>query len=630
MKRKTMLFSIVILVISMILTPAFASQTYTVQYGDTLGRIGDYFGIDYLKIAEDNDISNVNLIFVGQKLFIDTGENDSPTDQYDQPHENGQVTVEEYVFELSDQDLDLTVRDATGTNGAVSAANPVASKIGLEILKQGGNAFDASVGMAFAMSLLEPHASGLGGGGFAIVHIEEDNQQLFYDYGNAAPKAFTRELYRRLPDDNPPAGVAAIVPGAVSGWLKIQEDHGLLELEEVLRPVIYMAENGFEITPALYATWFDSYETIIAHEETAKVFTDGGLSYFEGQTFKNQDYADVLHKIIAEGVEGFYGGEVAEKIVSSVRAEGGVMTLEDLANYEVEVREPVNTTYRGHKVVSAAPSSRGGAAIMESLNMAELYDVEAMGHNTSETLNLWAEIFKLATIDSYNYLGDIDNYQKYTDPLTSKEYAKTRAALIDLDNPALIATKGYPDEESASTTHLVATDQYGNAVSMTNTLGHYFGSGITVSDCGFLLNDHAYNFSETVWPINFPNEGKRARSTMSPVIVFDEDGDFMAAIGTPGGATIVGINAMLVSGLIDFGMDIQDIINAPRIYQDYVGSLEMEESFDLNTIEELKDIGHKVWVHGVYGGAQGIVYDKLTNTFRAGADFRRDGKALAY
>jgi gamma-glutamyltranspeptidase/glutathione hydrolase len=165
---------------------------------------------------------------------------------------------------------------------------------------------------------------------------------------------------------------------------------------------------------------------------------------------------------------------------------------------------------------------------------------------------------------------------------------------------------------------------------MTNTIGHYFGSGITVRDCGFLMNDHTFNFSITASPVNFPEEGKRARSTMSPVLIFDEDGEFMSAIGTPGGAMIVHINALLVSGIIDFDMDIQEVINAPRVFQDYYGPLEVEEGFDENIVEELKSIGHKIFEHGSYGGAQGIIYDKDSDKFRAGADFRRDGKALAY
>ena len=633
MKRKITLFSIFILVISMMLTPAIASQTYTVQYGDTLGQIGSEFGVDYMQIAEDNNISNVNLIYPGQQLVIGKDENDftdSSETVEDEVDESGSTVVQDYIFEISDEELDLSIRDASGSNGAVSAANPVASKIGLEILKQDGNAFDAAVGMAFAMSLLEPHASGVGGGGFAVVHSAEDDQQLFYDYANAAPKELTRELYRRLSDEDRHSGVAAIVPGAVAGWLQLHEDYGQLELEKVLKPVIYMAENGFVITPSLYGVWFDSYETIVKNDETEEVFTNDGLPYFEGETFKNQDYADLLYIIIEEGKDGFYKGEVAERIVSSLRAEGGVMTLEDLANYEVKVKEPVSTTYRDHKVVSAAPASRGGATVLQSLNMAELYDVESMGHNTSESLNMWAEIFKLSTIDSYSYLGDIDNYERYSDALTSKSYAKKRAASIDLDNPLLRASKGYPDGESASTTHLVAADKYGNAVSMTNTIGHYFGSGITVRDSGFLMNDHTFNFSVTSSPVNFPAEGKRARSTMSPVLIFDKDGEFMSAIGTPGGAMIVHMNTLLVSGIIDFDMDIQEVINAPRVFQDYYGPLEVEEGFDENVVEELKSIGYRIYEHGSYGGAQGIIYDKDSNTFRTGADFRRDGKALAY
>lgn len=630
-KRRLFLITVIVLILSMITSPVMAMQSYTVQYGDTLWKIGQKLGVDYLEIAEKNNLENINTIYPGDVLII---EEDEVLDEEDEVIEKALPLTEdeeEYTFEITDDDMDLSERYSEGYNGAVSSANPVAAKIGIEILKNGGNAIDAAVAMSFAMSLLEPHASGVGGGGFAMLHIENEDKQVFVDYANAAPKALTREVYRRLSsDEDRNSGIAAIVPGAVAGWLKIHEMYGQLELSEILKPVIYIAENGFVITPTLYISLYDGYGTLTLNEETMRVFTDSGLPYFEGQTFKNPDYAELMKKIVAEGKDGFYKGEIAENIVSSLKAEGGIMTMEDLANYEAKIKEPVSTTYRGYTVMSSPPASRGGACIIQSLNMAENYDIASMGYNTSETLNLWAEIFKLSTIDSYTYLGDTDNYKSYTNALSSKEYAKKRTSYINLEEPMLRAEKGYPDEESASTTHLVVADKYGNAVSMTNTLGHYFGCGITVKDYGFLLNDHTFNYSATLWKVNYPEEGKRARSTMSPVLIFDEEGDFMCAIGTPGGARIISMNTLMVSNIIDFNLGIQETIDAPRIYQSYYGPIEVEKSLDETVIEELKEIGHNIVEYDNFGGAQGIIYDKRSKLFKAGADERRDGKSFAY
>jgi gamma-glutamyltranspeptidase/glutathione hydrolase len=535
---------------------------------------------------------------------------------------------------LSDEEMDLSVRDAKGSNGVVAAANPYASKIGLDIMKNGGNAVDAAVAMAFTMGLVEPNASGPAGSGFMMIHDAKTGKQAFLDYLPTAPAALTQEIFESY--DKPTqkkTGVAAGVPGAVDGWLTALENYGTMSAEQVLEPVIELAEKGYVISPHLVEVVQDSYELILSHEETAKVFLKEDLPYEAGEVFKNPDYAKVLRKIAKEGKDGFYKGEVAEAIVQAVKADGGLMTLEDLANYKAKFREPVGVDYRGYKVISAPPSSSGGIAVLEGLNIAQKFDVKAMGSNTPETLHLWSEIFKVVHADRYNYVADPDFSHIPVDVLTSEQYAKDRLKAIDMEKSAEEQKPGSPLEyESPSTTHISIMDKEGNMVSMTNSVGLYFGCGVVPKNTGFVLNTYVFNFSKD-YEVNKAAPGKRARSTMSPTIIL-KDGKAFATLGTPGGGRIPGTVMQIISNIIDHGMGIQDAINQPRIHQLHKNALYVEGSIPENVRNELAKKGHEIELKGTndayFGGVQGIVRDLETNEMHGGADSRRDGKAFAY
>jgi len=537
---------------------------------------------------------------------------------------------------ISEDDLDLTERIAKGYNGVVSSANPIASKVGLEVLKKGGNAVDAAVAVSFALGLVEPGASGIGGSGFMMVHSDDDQKTVVYDYMETATdnmdELFYSKIYKRK-DVNATTGKGASVPGAVDGWLKALDNYGTMEISELLEPVIQVAEQGFEIPPHLFDVFQDSYTKLIVNEEASRIFTNELLPYETGELFKNPDYANTLKAIAKEGRDGFYKGEIANAIVDTVQAEGGYITLENLSDYSTKVRRPIETTYRGYNVVSTPPTSSGGVAILESLNMLENYDVPNMKHNGVEHLSLLSEVLRLAHADRFFYVGDPDFFEIPTSTLISKTYAKNRINNISTEYASGDTNPGLIEYESPSTTHLVIIDKDGNAVSATNTVGTYFGSTIVPEGTGFVLNDHTFNFSNKTYRANRPEPGKRPRSTMSPTMVFKDDKVYMA-MGTPGGSRIPAANIQVISNVLDFNMSIQEAIEQPRVQQMNKTRLELEGGIEAETIYGLIDLGHKVELMGendsYFGGVQGAIVDPETGEMTGGADARRDGKAVAY
>lgn len=535
---------------------------------------------------------------------------------------------------LSEEELDLSVRDAKGTGGVVTCANPYASKVGLETLKRGGNAVDAAVAVAYALGVVEPNASGIGGDGFMLVYDASTGKTTFLDYKGEAPAALTAEELASHDRTDRYTGKTALIPGMVAGMSKANELFGTMSLKELLQPVIDYAEYGIVVTPRMAQVYMDSYEILNFHEESARVFLNDGFPYMEGELCKNPDIAQTLRLIAEKGPEVFYTGEIAKDLVESVQEAGGFMTMEDVAAYRVAVREPVSTTYRDYTVVTASPSS-GGVIVLESLNMAEHFDIASMGHNTAETIHIWSEIFKRSLADRSPYIGDPD----YVDAtpalnLALKSYAKDRVREVDKNHVSLGALKGQPaGYEGQHTTHVSIIDKDGNMVAMTNTLSEYFGCTVTVKGRGFVLNNLASNFSPTTGAINAPAPNKKVRSTISPLFLIDPNGNPVATMGTPGASRILTTMAQLVSNVVDFGMDMQTAINQPRIYQNYDGELQIEGGIDITVVNALEVQGHIVNYRGkndaFFGGAHGVMI-LPDGTYHGGADPRRDGKALAY
>ena len=561
-----------------------------------------------------------------------------PAEEMTEPSGVETVTTEE-VEETDDGQEEINwQRDAIAANGMVASAKPEVSEVGVEIMKKGGNAIDAAVAVAFALGVVEPNASGLGGGGFMLIRFAETGEVVFLDFREVAPMNAREDMYpidedgKVIDDSKTVGGLAVAVPGEVAGLLAAHEKYGKLSREEVIQPAIDLAENGFVVTRNFEGILTDNFEKINRFEATKEIYLKDGLPYKEGDIIKNPDLAETLRIIAMEGRDGFYKGPVAEDIVKSVQEAGGIMTLEDLANYEVKFRQPVRGTYRGYEIISAPPSSSGGTHVIQLLNMLENYDMAALGHNTVESLHIWSEASKLMFADRAEYMADTDFVEVPLAGLASKEYAKELVQKIDLNKASEEVTFGDPYKyESGSTTHLSVMDKEGNIVAITKTINYFFGSGVTVKGRGFVLNNEMDDFNARPGTSNSVQPGKRPLSSMTPTIVLKDGRPFMA-VGSPGATRIITTVAQIISNVIDHGMDIQEAINAARMYN-MSGTLSLEGRIPEEVIKGLEELGHEVDVRAdldlYFGGAQCIMMLE-SGELHGGGDPRRDGQAVGF
>lgn len=530
-------------------------------------------------------------------------------------------------------------RDAKSKNGMVAAAKPEAAQVGVDILKKGGNAVDAAVAVGFALGVLEPNASGIGGGGFMLIRFAKTGEYKFIDYRETAPGKAAADMYM---DENGKVvrqealhgGKSVAVPGTVAGYMTALERYGTMSREEVMMPAIKYAEEGITVTPGLARLIEKNYDVISENEASSAIYLKDELPPFEGEIITNKDLGKTMRLIAKNGNDAFYKGEMAKKIAESVQNTGGIMTEKDLHNYSAKVRQPVNGTYRGYDIISASPSSSGGTHVIELLNILENFDLKKIGFNNSESWHLWAEAMKLSYADRTKFMGDTDYVDVPLNGLLSKEYAKQRAALIQKDKSIERAAFGDPmNYESGSTTHFSVVDKEGNLVAVTQTIDHFFGSGVTVPGTGILLNDEMDDFTKTPGNLNSIAPGKRPLSSMSPTILL-KGGKPVATLGTPGGKRIIGTVALIISNLIDHGMDIQEAIEAPRVSNYEEGQLNIEGRISDEVQSKLEKKGHELNVRKDYdlyfGGAQGVIIDLKTGELHGGADPRRDGQAIGY
>lgn len=533
--------------------------------------------------------------------------------------------------------IDLN-RDAKGKNGVVAAAKPEASQAGIDIMKKGGNAIDAAVATAFALGVVEPNASGIGGGGFMLVRFAKTGEEVFVDFRETAPGKAKPDMYKLdakgkvINNESVIGGKSVAVPGEVAGLLTALEKYGTMKREDVMKPAIDLAEKGYKVTSNFSGIIKDEFDNINKFEATKKIYTKNGLPFEEGDTIKNPDYANTLRLIAKGGKDAFYKGELAKEIADAVQKAGGILTAEDLAKYQAKMRKPVKGTYRGYEIVSAPPASSGGTHVVELLNMLENYDVKAMGVNTTESLHLWSEVSKIMFADRGKYMADTDFIKVPLSGLASKEYAKEQIKTIDKNKSAEKVQPGNPNKyESGSTTHFSVMDKEGNMVSVTKTINHFFGSCVTVPGRGMLLNDEMDDFEFKPGLSNSIAPGKRPLSSMTPTLIL-KDGKPVMTIGSPGATRIITTVAQVISNVIDHGMDIQTAINTPRMY-DKSGELNLEGGIDQKVIDELKAKGHKIKTTKEYdlffGGVQGVMMED-SGELHGGADPRRDGQAVAY
>ena len=534
-------------------------------------------------------------------------------------------------------------------NGMVSSASKLASEVGAETLRQGGNAVDAAVATAFALAVTWPSAGNIGGGGFLVYH-GDDGEATTFDFREKAPMAATERMYLGLDgavvnNSNHFGPLAVGVPGTVAGLYLAHSRLGSLPWEDLVQPAVELAREGIPITYSLQTGFERSASRFRQYPASERKFIKADGSFYElGETWVQPDLAHTLELIRDNGADGFYRGENAERLASFMADIGGLITEEDLAAYAAREREPIRGTYRGYEIVSMPPPSSGGVGIVQMLNILEGFDLADMGHNSADYLHVLTETMRRAYSDRAEHLGDPDfNESMPLDRLMDKDYAADLRASIDMtrkseSSPELFA-QAYESEE---TTHFSVVDEDGNMISMTYTLEFGYGSAIVVDGGGYLLNNELGDFNAVPGVTdergqigtapNLVAPEKRPLSSMSPTIVA-QDGKPVFAIGSPGGKTIINTTMQVILNVIDHGFNIAQAIEAGRIHHQWLPDVTSIESNSLSadTLESFQARGHQIRERGSQGAAMGVYYDREQNLFLGASDSRRgDGGAVGY
>jgi gamma-glutamyltranspeptidase/glutathione hydrolase len=537
----------------------------------------------------------------------------------------------------------------TATRGMVVTTDELASQVGVDVLAAGGNAVDAAIAVQFALAVVNPEAGNIGGGGFMLVRLA-DGTAAALDFRERAPLAASRDMYLDSagnPTDASLVGhLASGVPGSVAGMWAAHERFGSLPWATLVDPAIRFA-SGFEVRERFLNSLDGGRARLLARFPTsaAQFLPRGGEPPLPGDTLRQPDLAATLIRIRDRGAEGFYSGETAELLVAEMERGGGIITLEDLASYEPAWREPISFSYRGHTILSMPPSSSGGATMAEIAHILELYDLAALGWHSAASLHLYAEAWRRAYADRNEVLADPDFVDIPLERFISPEYAAERAASISptAATPSASVAPGLSaaPREGENTTHYSIVDDDGNAVVVTTTLNSLYGSGVTVAGAGFVLNNEMDDF--TIRP-GTPNQyrlvqgvnnaiepGKRMLSAMTPTIVLSPDGRLRMLTGTPGGATIITTVFQSISNVIDYGMNVVDAVNAPRVHHQHLPDQIFYEAEGLQpaTVRELEALGHTLEERsGTSGDVQMILVSG--DTLTGWSDPRRGGRAIGY
>jgi gamma-glutamyltranspeptidase / glutathione hydrolase len=491
--------------------------------------------------------------------------------------------------------IEARFHPAVAENGMVAAQEGLAAEVGVDMLRRGGNAVDAAVAVGFALAVTHPQAGNLGGGGFMLISLGGEKKAVAIDYREMAPLAATRDMFLNADGavDTEKARysrASAGVPGTVAGLLYALQKYGTLPREVVLEPAIRLAGEGFPVSLDLAYALVKNEARFAPDPSSLRYFRhEGGESYRMGEILRESDLAKTLKAIRDQGAAGFYQGWVAEAIAAEMKQGGGLITLEDLAQYHVVEREPVRGSYRAFDVVSMPPPSSGGTHLIELLNVLEGYDLKPLGANSADYLHRLVEAMRRAYADRAAYMGDPDFVTVPVASLTAKSYAAQLRQAIDLakaSNSAAVGAGALPATEGQQTTHFSVMDRFGNAVANTYTLNFAFGSGYSVDGAGFLLNNEMDDFSAKAGAPNAYGllggdanaiaPRKRPLSSMSPTILF-KDGEAVLATGSPGGSTIITVVLQLLLNVVDFGMNIAEATAAPRIHHQWQPDLVVSE-----------------------------------------------------
>ena len=528
---------------------------------------------------------------------------------------------------------------AESKNGMVTTQHFLATKVGEKILNQGGNAYDAAIAVGFTLAVVLPRAGNIGGGGFMVMHDSITNQNYSIDFREMAPaKSFTNMYLNEDGSFNDSklstfGYLASGVPGTVAGFWEVHQKFGSLDWELLLEDAIYYAENGFEITPYMGDMLSEYKEKLSYFEPTNKIFMKHNPD-FTGRTLLQKDLANTLKLIATKGKDGFYKGKIAKKIANQMHANGGLITEDDLINYKPQWRKPLISDYRDNKIITMGPPSSGGVHIVQMLNILENYDLQEIGHNTTDYINLLAEVMKYAYADRSRHLGDPDFFDVPISEITNKNYAKSIKNKIKIGEStpsSKILPGSFDDNESIETTHFSVADKNGNVVSSTYTLNSTFGSGVTIEGTGILMNNEMDDFSAAP---GIPNQfgllgaeaneiqpKKRPLSSMTPTIVM-KDNELFFTTGSPGGSRIISAVLQSILNIVDFEMNLEEANKSKRIHHQWQPDiLQIEFSLNDDIKQKLLNLNYKVEVIDPATCLQTIMF-KDEKYFGYG-DFRR-------
>ncbi len=533
-------------------------------------------------------------------------------------------------------------------NAMVVSASTLASNVGLDILKKGGNAIDAAVATGFALAVTYPAAGNIGGGGFMVIHLA-DGKNTSIDFREIAPLKVNKNMFldslgNFLPQLSQKSWLASGVPGTVAGLIYALEKYGTMDLKEVIQPAVDLAKYGFRLDYRLTNSINSENEEFKSIETSRKIFTNDGDKLQIGQLFKQNDLAKTLESIRDGGAYAFYKGDIAKKVVKESKKYGGIFTLEDFKNYNVIERAPLLGNYKGYKIVSMPPPSSGGICLMLALNSLEHFSFEKVEWNSSFYIHHLVEILKQVYADRTEHIGDADFYPVPTNYLISKEYAEIVKS--NISDKAKASTEFLPAEipkynEREETTHYSVVDRFGNAVSTTYTLNASFGNKIVVDGLGFLLNNEMDDFSAKPGAPNMfgllgseansIEPKKRMLSSMSPTIVL-KDGKPLLVLGSPGGSTIITSVLQVVLNVLEFKMNVFEAINAPRIHHQLFPDQIDYEPFGLSqdVKQNLSAKEHKIGKERFLGRVEAIYFDYERKCLFGTSDPRGYGKAIGY
>jgi gamma-glutamyltranspeptidase / glutathione hydrolase len=543
----------------------------------------------------------------------------------------------------------------------VATVQPEASQVGVDILQKGGNAVDAAVGIGFALEVVHPEAGNIAGGGFMLFR-RGNGEVHFLDYREKAPAKATADMYldskgNVIPELSTLGYKSVSVPGSVAGMVYAQQHWGKLSLKQVMEPAIRLARDGFVLSYEDAKSFQDS--DLAKFPESHRIFQRDGNYYQAGETFKQPELAKTL-KRIADNPDDFYHGALARELAAAIQKGGGLVTADDLAQYQVKERNAIRGTYRGYEIISAPPPSSGGVALVEILNILEGYDLAKEGADSAESIHLTAEAYQRAFFDRAEFMGDPDFSKIPVAQLIDKRYGSAWRETIplrkatpsdDLRRPSVFSqldsyASSHPQPAATAepdhTTHYSVVDPDGNAVSVTTTLNDSFGSHVTAEGLGFLLNDEMDDFSAkpgvanmyglVQGPANAIGPGKRPLSAMTPTIVL-KDGKLFLVLGSPGGPTIITTVANVLMGVVDYGLNIQQAVNAPRFHDQWMPDEIVIEPTGISpdTVGILERMGHKFKKSRDYmGDAECIAIDDKTGERLGASDGRNEGKAVGF